>query len=76
MTPAEKEKILQANAAMNRMAAICYLNDVRERLISAVLRISLFDDKRAKRLATYEHKINLIYRDLLENEAILVESND
>ncbi len=76
MNEAEKERILQANAAMNRMSSICYLNDVRLSLISAVLRIILFDEKRAKRLANLEHKINLIYRDLLENESIAVCSND
>ena len=63
-------------AAIHRMAAISYLNDVCERLCISILEISLFDESRAKRLATYERKIKLIQRDLLENESIAVCSND
>ncbi len=74
MTNAEKERIAQARAS--KMMAIEYLNDVRERLCRAVLHICLFDEKRAKRLANLEHKINLIYTDLLENESIAICSNE
>jgi len=59
-----------------RLRSIYYLEDVLRRLRTSILQTALFDDKKAKRLATYEHKINLIYRDLLENESEAVCSDD